>query len=306
MNECARCKAPKEPQCIHHSGKPIFHDGLKGYSCCQKRVVDFDDFLKIPGCCSSENHLEIGAKETNSVNSKAGESEKLTVKQEDKKEIPNGNVLIPTQIAKPIEKKIQNDPEGFEPQIGMKCTRPGCSYKFDGDPNDCNFHSGIPVFHEGSKGYSCCKRKVLEFDEFLKIKGCKIGQHMYTEDVKPTRFDWYQSLHTVHVSIFAKNVKQEACKCDIKETRVSIKASNLYFDVDLFQEICPSESKLEILKSKVELTLKKKSGMSWPSLEVSANSGQIYTTFGAAGSGTIGGKDIKVANPTISRVNLNN
>jgi len=24
-----------------------------------------------------------------------------------------------------------------------------------------------PIFHEGSKGYTCCKRRVLEFDEYL-------------------------------------------------------------------------------------------------------------------------------------------
>lgn len=23
-----------------------------------------------------------------------------------------------------------------------------------------------PIFHEGSKGYTCCKRRVLEFDEY--------------------------------------------------------------------------------------------------------------------------------------------
>lgn len=36
-----------------------------------------------------------------------------------------------------------------------------------------------PIFHEGSKGYFCCKRRVLEFDEFLKIEGCKVGKHVF-------------------------------------------------------------------------------------------------------------------------------
>lgn len=35
------------------------------------------------------------------------------------------------------------------------------------------YHPGVPIFHEGSKGYSCCKRRVLEFDQFMKIEGCK-------------------------------------------------------------------------------------------------------------------------------------
>ena len=31
-----------------------------------------------------------------------------------------------------------------------------------------------------SKGYLCCKRRVLEFDEFLKIGGCKTGKHLFS------------------------------------------------------------------------------------------------------------------------------
>ena len=38
----------------------------------------------------------------------------------------------------------------------------------------------MPIFHEGSKGYTCCKRRVLEFDEFMKIEGCKTKErHMF-------------------------------------------------------------------------------------------------------------------------------
>lgn len=59
-----------------------------------------------------------------------------------------------------------------------------------------------PIFREGSKvrvcsaacssinpgfqGYLCCKRRVLEFDEFLKIEGCKKGRHLFAvKDAKP-------------------------------------------------------------------------------------------------------------------------
>lgn len=42
------------------------------------------------------------------------------------------------------------------------------------------FHPGAPLFHEGSKGYTCCKRRVLEFDEFMKIEGCKTrDRHLF-------------------------------------------------------------------------------------------------------------------------------
>jgi hypothetical protein len=42
------------------------------------------------------------------------------------------------------------------------------------------------VFHEGSKGWSCCKRRVLEFDQFLKIPGCtEKTRHMFVGKAKP-------------------------------------------------------------------------------------------------------------------------
>jgi len=41
------------------------------------------------------------------------------------------------------------------------------------DDEECIYHPGQALFHEGSKGWTCCKRRVLEFDEFMKIAGCK-------------------------------------------------------------------------------------------------------------------------------------
>ncbi len=40
------------------------------------------------------------------------------------------------------------------------------------------------IFHEGSKGYLCCKRRVLEFAEFLKIEGCTTGTHLFVGSKK--------------------------------------------------------------------------------------------------------------------------
>uniref|UniRef100_A0A1E1W2V2 CS domain-containing protein n=1 Tax=Pectinophora gossypiella TaxID=13191 RepID=A0A1E1W2V2_PECGO len=36
--------------CTYHSGYPVFHEGLKFWSCCQKRTTDFNTFLSQPGC----------------------------------------------------------------------------------------------------------------------------------------------------------------------------------------------------------------------------------------------------------------
>lgn len=55
---------------------------------------------------------------------------------------------------------------------GTACKRKACGERYDGESRadeECRYHAGAPIFHEGSKGYSCCKRRVLDFDEF---RGC--------------------------------------------------------------------------------------------------------------------------------------
>ena len=42
--------------CVHHPGAPIFHEGMKYWSCCQKKTTDFGVFLSQPGCTEG-NHL---------------------------------------------------------------------------------------------------------------------------------------------------------------------------------------------------------------------------------------------------------
>ena len=39
-----------DTSCCFHPGHPVFHDALKGWSCCKKRTTDFTEFMNIPGC----------------------------------------------------------------------------------------------------------------------------------------------------------------------------------------------------------------------------------------------------------------
>lgn len=41
--------------CCHHPGAPYFHDAYKGWSCCNKKSVDFTEFLSIKGCTLSKH-----------------------------------------------------------------------------------------------------------------------------------------------------------------------------------------------------------------------------------------------------------
>jgi len=49
----------------------------------------------------------------------------------------------------------------------------------------CQFHPGGPVFHEGYKFWGCCKKRVINFDDFLNQKGCAEGEHCWTLREKP-------------------------------------------------------------------------------------------------------------------------
>lgn len=44
-----------EETCHYHPGVPIFHEGLKYWSCCQKKTTEFSAFLEQPGCTQGKH-----------------------------------------------------------------------------------------------------------------------------------------------------------------------------------------------------------------------------------------------------------
>ncbi|CEG36400.1 sgs-domain-containing protein [Plasmopara halstedii] len=87
------------------------------------------------------------------------------------------------------------------------------------------------------------------------------------------RHDWYQSSTHVTLAILQKNLPQDDVEITIEPTRllVRIKLDNDIveaYNEALFDEIVPDESSYQVLSSKLELKLKKKSiGMHWDKLE---------------------------------------
>lgn len=43
-------ESSKSNECLHHPGVPIFHEGMKFWSCCQRKTSDFQSFLNQTGC----------------------------------------------------------------------------------------------------------------------------------------------------------------------------------------------------------------------------------------------------------------
>lgn len=97
---------------------------------------------------------------------------------------------VPVQAAQqaptppPPPPESEDDDPSLEIIDGATCRRRTCGEKYkkgsSREGESCVHHPGVPIFHEGSKGYSCCKRRVLEFDEFMKIEGCETkDRHLF-------------------------------------------------------------------------------------------------------------------------------
>jgi len=307
-------------------------------------VLSFDEFLAIPGCAEVDGHSSEApkvpepkpsstttftvaessteGKETYSTTSAAASGVSSQVNPE------------PLQPSPPTEE--EDDPtEPVTP--GTPCRRRGCGVPFvsdqenrqgDGPGTVCVYHpapvSGIeyhhinvissfpstqPIFREGSKGYLCCKRRVLEFDEFLKIQGCKTGRHVFAprgaaapakEEVVDCRIDHYQTVDKVYVSVFAKQVDKErtVIKYDSPEQvtlDVYLPGSKRFSRVlNLFGPIIPDQSTYRFSNAKIELQLQKSDNRGWVVLEKTNRSlGGINYTFGVGGrTGTVGGKEL--------------
>jgi len=175
----------------------------------------------------------------------------------------------------------------------------------DGEGTICTYHPGDPIFHEGSKGYLCCKRRVLEFDEFLKIQGCKKGRHCFipkkSEEVKEVlttcRIDHYQTPSEVIISVFAKKADKGSSKVDFDAQQVNLdivlpESKRFRRTLNLYGPVIPEQCNYTFFGTKVELVLKKRDNTAWNLLEqTDADLGHFNLTFGVGGrTGTIGAK----------------
>ncbi|KAM4796978.1 cysteine and histidine-rich domain-containing protein 1 [Rhinophrynus dorsalis] len=298
----------KEDSCTYHPGVPVFHDALKGWSCCKRRTTDFSDFLSIVGCTKGQHS-----------NEKPPEPVKPEVKTtSEKKDLadlkPKFNEHI-IQAPKPVESikrpspdepivrlqlkvsaslkqaldklklSTENDqtPDEVtgEIKIGTSCKNGGCLKTFVGPQSNeevCQYHAGVPIFHEGMKYWSCCKRKTSDFNTFLSQEGCAKGLHLWIkkDDAKkavPCRHDWHQTGSGVTISIYAKNSLPELSHVEANSTRVNI---HIVFDgekefqqnLQLWGVIDVQKSYVSLTATKVEIFLKKAEPMTWARLEL--------------------------------------
>ncbi|XP_072361633.1 cysteine and histidine-rich domain-containing protein 1-like [Scyliorhinus torazame] len=311
---CGQCYQPdsnSQDACCYHPGVPIFHDALKGWSCCKKRTIDFSEFLAIPGCTKGQHSNvkppeplkpETGCNKDLTNNLKSQFDTEYIIKgpksaESMKRERPSSEepmVKLPLKVSKSLQESLEKlnkstqkiDREREEEsssglKVGTSCKHAGCKKTFqapDSNLETCNFHPGIPIFHEGMKYWSCCKIKTTEFEDFIEQPGCAKGQHLWTKkeaDKKLVgcRHDWHQTGSVVVITIYAKTPNPELSYIDANRTMLTI---HIIFEQDkVFHKVLNLWGVADIEKSfvimcptKVEISLKKLDPVIWAKLEL--------------------------------------
>lgn len=293
----------KDDSCLFHPGVPIFHDALKGWSCCRKRTTDFSEFLSIKGCTRGRHSNEKPQEPLRpEVSSDKGEikqtngpeiiyqgpksAEKLQRERpssdEPKIKLPQKVSPSLTQVLEKLDLNKKAEEEKKESQTvmpGTRCKNAGCKTAYKGPETNadiCTHHPGVPVFHEGYKYWSCCCIKTIDFNAFLDQKGCTTGKHCWVpkQDKKKVacRHDWHQTGNNVVVTIYAKSANPELCSIEANRTVLSCQIQfedNKIFkrEFHLWGVMDVKNSSVSMVPSKVEITLRKADQVAWGKLE---------------------------------------
>jgi len=202
----------KEETCLHHAGKPVFHDTYKYWSCCkEKKTMEFDEFEQIPPCAKGYHRHDpmtaavavaggggsatSGAANSGELDRKPLTEEEIRALDEKNNNKKNVNDNTANQQEISAEGLPTRGPREFtaaataakkpsqpvDDKGNYRCKRFGCQKIFHPDengPEACRYHVQGPVFHDTYKFWACCKdKKCADFDEFEKVQGCTVGEH---------------------------------------------------------------------------------------------------------------------------------
>uniref|UniRef100_A0A8C4KMN3 Integrin subunit beta 1 binding protein 2 n=1 Tax=Dromaius novaehollandiae TaxID=8790 RepID=A0A8C4KMN3_DRONO len=285
--------------CVYHPGVPIFHDALKGWSCCRKRTTDFSEFLAIKGCTqgyhSTEKPPAPPGQEESSGKPKAKPAVELILQgpaSAEKMHSDEPRQLLPVKVSRSLEQALEKldlsakdeAPEGngeaaSPVKAGTACKNAACKIYQGPESNagTCTFHPGVPVFHEGMKYWSCCAVRTTDFGAFLEQPGCSTGRHCWAEkgDKKAVscRQDWHQTGSRVVVTVYARNplpaLSTVKANRTVLEVHVVFEGNKVFqAELDLWGVIDTEQSFVSMVPTKVEITLSKASPVPWGRLEL--------------------------------------
>jgi hypothetical protein len=295
QNSTKAKKVGQPPFAISHN-KEHTHT-ITGWKCCKPRVLTFDEFMNIPPCTTGKHSTidDTPAPEAPKISDEEVEA-KIAAQNARAKEAETlqpavARVAVTPQAprtprgASPAPPEDEDDDPDIPVPEGAICKRKGCGVSYKGgdrEGEECVHHPGQALFHEGSKGWTCCKKRVLEFDEFMKIPGCtRKPQHLFVgrkkdpaqeEVLSEVRNDFYQTSTTVIASLYLKKIDKERSTVrfvgpDSVELDLHTSDSKHYATtMQLFAQIKAQESSFKIMGTKLELTIMKADNIGWPVL----------------------------------------
>jgi hypothetical protein len=283
--------------------------------------LTFDEFLDIPPCTKGK-HSTIDDTPVSAPKPEAVEAANIVAAAPIPAPAPITRPLAapqrpsPSVTPKPEPPEEESDDPDAEILPRATCKRRGCGKSRDDkiprDEEECIYHPGVPLFHEGSKGWTCCKRRVLEFDEFMKIEGCKSRKrHCYVgkprkkadggvdgetaeqseQRLENVRNDFYQTASTVIVSIYLKKIDKDKAKVAFSDDGLTVDldlptqdGKKFTIVMPLYAQIDPEKSQYKIMGTKLELSLVKSDGsVSWATLRSDEKSTGARIQLGRAG-----------------------
>ncbi|XP_077295224.1 cysteine and histidine rich domain containing protein [Arctopsyche grandis] len=288
-----------QDECCHHPGLPFFHDAYKGWSCCNKKCIDFTEFLNIKGCALSKHSnvkppeppKPVVDKETAHFPIEVNTPKPIAVSSLKRPPFETAFTAIVPTIAASLKQKFHQCPnkntshnqESFSDVIivGTKCKNGGCKGEYEGPESkgeDCLHHPGTPIFHEGMKFWSCCQKKTTDFSTFINQVGCKTGSHKWKNEAALSnmvkcRWDWHQTGNFVVVAVYAKEYNPKTSLIKINPIRLFVElefpnenGAKFNMDLELQGIINIEESSAEMFGTKVEIKLRKAELGSWRDL----------------------------------------
>ena len=169
------------------------------FSTLQNKSTDFTTFLNTPGCALGKhsNVKPINPEKITGNLTKEEEPVVVETRPPIQPEAPRPSYDSPmTRLQPTVAASLQqaiaalppprSDDEEPSTVEGESCKNNGCKLTYSADrvANECIYHPGIPVFHEGMKYWSCCQRKTTEFQEFMDQVGCETGNCKWVAEKK--------------------------------------------------------------------------------------------------------------------------
>lgn len=299
---CGQKYSPRinpDDACQYHPEAPFFHEAYKGWTCCNKKFIDFTEFLNTPGCAKGP-HSNVKPEEPEHITGQVGDANNIDLPPDresfesrvrlerpdfDKTQLTRLKPTIAASLAQSAKNLTQASSSGAEIQeipIGEPCKNGGCKLTYQGSPSqasECQYHPGVPIFHEGLKFWSCCQRKTTDFQSFLDQVGCQFGTCKWKKESEGSaqvecRYDWHQTATHVTIAIYGKKYDPDSSYVEVSPVRLKChlvfpeQGGSYHMDIELRGIINVEETTANFLGTKVEIKMKKAEPGSWAKLDI--------------------------------------